>query len=438
MKQLKKLALLVSWIGVFCLFSGAGVSAEESVIDTQAIELNRIIAVVNNEVITAVELETQVKAMKLQLSQQKVTAPPDNILRKQLLEQKIMTRLQLQLAKETGIRVDDDQLNSTISNIASQNNLSLVEFRDVLEEDGFKFEKFREDIRNEIIITRLRQRQIDSRVSVTEQEVSDYLARAKSQGDSENEYRLGHILIATSEAASPEEIKKARLKAEDILKKLSGGADFKEVAMAESDGQRALDGGDLGWRKGGQLPTLFSEIVIKMKEGDVSNIVRSPSGFHIIKLIDQRSEQQHLVTQTKAQHILIRTSALETDESAVKRLNELRERILFGDDFAELARSNSDDKGSAANGGELGWTSPGEMVPLFEQAMDTLQPGEVSEPFKTRFGWHIVQVLDRRDHNDTEEFKRGQARRLLQQRKAEEEYQVWLRRLRDEAYVEFR
>ncbi len=438
MNQLKKIALLVSWVGVSCFFSGAGLSAEAPAIDADAIPLNRIIAVVNSEVITAVELETQMKAMKQQLFQQKVQAPPDNILRKQLLEQLIMTRLQLELAKETGIRVDDDQLNSTISNIASQNNLSLTEFRNVLEEDGFKFEKFREDIRNEIIMTRLRQRQIDSRVSVTEQEVNDYLVRSQAQGDSDNEYHLGHILVATSEAASPEEVKEAQLKAEEILKKLNEGADFKEVAVASSDGQRALEGGDLGWRKGGQLPTLFSDIVIKMKKGDVSPIARSPSGFHIIKLIDQRNEQQHLVTQTKAQHILIRTDELETEESAVKRLNELRERILFGDDFAELARSNSDDKGSAAEGGELGWTSPGEMVPPFEQAMNSLKPGEVSEPFQTRFGWHIVQVLDRRAHNDTEEFKRSQARRLLQQRKAEEEYEVWLRRLRDEAYVEFR
>ncbi len=438
MKQLKKLALLVSWVGISCFFSGAGVSAEEPAIDAKATLLNYIVAVVNSEVITAVELETQMKAMKRQLSQQKVIAPPDSILRKQLLEQQIMTRLQLQLAKETGIRVDDDQLNSTISNIASQNNLSLAEFRDVLEQDGFEFEKFREDIRNEIIITRLRQRQIDSRVNVTEQEVNDYLAHSKAQGNSKSEYHLGHILVATSEAASPEEVKEASLRAEKILKKLKDGANFKEVAMAESDGQRALEGGDLGWRKGGQLPTLFSEIVIKMKKGEISPVVRSPSGFHIIKLLDQRNEQQHLVTQTKARHILIRVDGIETEESALKRLNELRERILFGDDFAELARSNSDDKGSAAHGGELGWTSPGEMVPLFEKAMNSLKPGEVSEPFKTRFGWHIVQVLDRRAHNDTEEFKRSQARRLLQQRKAEEEYQTWLRRLRDEAYVELR
>ncbi|HEB63691.1 MAG TPA: molecular chaperone SurA [Gammaproteobacteria bacterium] len=438
MKQLKKLALLVSWVGISCFFSGAGISAEEPAIDAKATLLNYIVAVVNSEVITAVELETQMKAMKRQLSQQKVIAPPDSILRKQLLEQQIMTRLQLQLAKETGIRVDDDQLNSTISNIASQNNLSLAEFRDVLEKDGFEFEKFREDIRNEIIITRLRQRQIDSRVNVTEQEVNDYLAHSKAQGNSKSEYHLGHILVATSEAASPEEVKEASLRAEKILKKLKDGANFKEVAMAESDGQRALEGGDLGWRKGGQLPTLFSEIVIKMKKGEISPVVRSPSGFHIIKLLDQRNEQQHLVTQTKARHILIRVDGIETEESALKRLNELRERILFGDDFAELARSNSDDKGSAAHGGELGWTSPGEMVPLFEKAMNSLKPGEVSEPFKTRFGWHIVQVLDRRAHNDTEEFKRSQARRLLQQRKAEEEYQTWLRRLRDEAYVELR
>ncbi|MCF6236169.1 MAG: peptidylprolyl isomerase [Gammaproteobacteria bacterium] len=438
MNQLKKLALLVSWVGISCFFSAAGVSAKESAIDAKAIPLNHIIAVVNSEVITSVELETQMKAMKQQLSQQKVQAPPDNILRKQLLEQLIMTQLQLQLAKETGIRVDDDQLNSTISNIALQNNLSLTAFRDVLEEDGFKFEKFREDIRNEIIITRLRQRQIESQVNVTEQEVNDYLASAGAQGDSGNEYHLGHILVATSEAASPEEVKEAQLKAEQILQKLKGGADFKEVAVASSDGQRALEGGDLGWREGGQLPTLFSDIVTKMKKGDVSSVVRSPSGFHIIKLIDQRNEQQHSVTQTKAQHILISTSEIETEKSAIKRLDELRERILFGDDFAELARSNSDDKGSASDGGGLGWTSPGEMVPPFEQAMDSLRPGEVSEPFQTRFGWHIVQVLDRRAHNNTEEFKRSQARRLLQQRKAEEEYQTWLRRLRDEAYVELR
>ncbi len=436
MKQTKKI-LLAALLAVCCALSGVtlAVTPED---ETKAIELNRIIAIVNNGVITAVELESRMAAMKQQLAQQKIAAPPDSILRKQLLEQLIITKLQLQLAKDTGIRVDDEQLNNTIMNIASQNNLSLVEFRDILEADGFKFEKFREDIRNEIIITRLRQRQIDSRIHITEKEISDYLANQKVRGDAEDEYHLGHILIATSQAASPEEVEKARLRAEEIVRKLRDGADFKETAIANSDGQHAMEGGDLGWRKSGQLPTLFAEIVIKMQKGEISPIVRSPSGFHIIKLLDTRSGPQHMITQTKARHILISPNEVETEETVIKRLNELRQRILFGDDFAELARANSDDKASAANGGELGWINPGEMVPLFEKAMETLQPGEVSEPFKTRFGWHIVQVLERRDHNNSAEFKRMQARRLLQQRKAEEEYQIWLRRLRDEAYVEIR
>ena len=421
---------------------------------TAQMKIDSIVAIVNDAVITYTELEDQTRTIRQQLRQQNTPAPDSAVLQKQVLERLITSRLQLQLAASTGIRVDDDTLNRAINRIAEQNKLSLSEFRSLLEKDGFSFDKFREDIRGEITITRLRQRQVDSRIIVTDQEVAQYLATQARQGKSDDEYRLGHILIALPEAAAPEKIQAARQKAEQILEKLQAkvgaradtstetstetGADFKETAIAMSDGQQALEGGDLGWRSAGQLPSLFAPLVPAMKVGELSSIIRSPGGFHIIKLLDYRGGKRHTSTQALARHILIRTTELITDDDASIRLEQLVQRIKKGEDFAELARTYSDDKISAAKGGSLDWVSPGDMVPVFEQTMTELQPAQISAPFKSEFGWHIVQVQERREHDDTEEYTRTQAQEALRSRKIEEEYQNWLRRLRDEAYVEYR
>lgn len=417
---------------------------------TAQVQIDSIVAIVNDAVITYTELEDQTRTIRQQLRQQNTPAPDSAVLQKQVLERLITSRLQLQLAASTGIRVDDDTLNRAINRIAEQNKLSLSEFRSLLEKDGFSFDKFREDIRGEITITRLRQRQVDSRITVTDQEVAQFLATQTRQGKSDDEYRIGHILIALPEAAAPEKIQAARQKAEQILEKLQAkvgaqtdtgaetGADFKETAIAMSDGQQALEGGDLGWRSAGQLPSLFAPLVPAMKVGELSSIIRSPGGFHIIKLLDYRGGKRHTSTQTLARHILIRTTELITDDDASIRLAQLVQRIKKGEDFTELARTYSDDKISAAKGGSLDWVSPGDMVPVFEQTMNELQPAQISVPFKSEFGWHIVQVQERREHDDTEEYTRSQAQEALRSRKIEEEYQNWLRRLRDEAYVEYR
>ncbi len=404
--------------------------------------LDRIVAIVNDDVITATELEQRIDLLEQQLRQQGGARPPRDVLRRQLLERLILTRIQLQLADATGIRIDDETLNTTLTNIAAQNNLTLSEFREVLEADGFDFAQFREEIRQEIIIRRLRQRQVESRITVTEQEIDNFLINQRAQGKADEEYRLGHILIALPEAASPEEIRTARARAEEVLARLRAGEDFAATAIAVSDGQQALEGGDLGWRKAGQLPTLFADRVRDMAVGDLAGPIRSPSGFHLIKLLDKRHGQRHVVTQTRARHILIRpltrADGSRDDDAALAQIRRLRERLLAGEDFAELAQAFSDDKASAIDGGDLGWVSPGQMVPEFERAMTALAPGEISEPVKSGFGWHLIQVLERREHDDTETRARNQARNQIFQRKVEEAAANWLRRLRDEAYVEYR
>lgn len=429
--MLRSLCLL-AWL-LAALHFAAAEAAPAPVPET----LETIVAVVNDDVITRTELDNRLRTIKDQLKSQSASLPPDPVLEKQVLDRMILARLQLQLADSNGIQVDDETLNRTIERIADDNKLTLPEFRAVLEKEGYDFAAFREDIRREIIISRVQQRQVNDRVMVTEQEIDNYLAQQQAQG-SGLEYHLAHILIAVPDAASAERIQAARQRAEDVLAKLRAGADFQETAIAVSNGQQALQGGDLGWRKLGDLPTLFVDPVSHMKVGDISDVIRSPSGFHIIKLLDRRDGGRHIITQTHARHILIRTDALTSDADAQAKLRELRKQIESGADFAVLARRYSNDTANATNGGDLGWITPGEMVPIFEEHMDKLAIGEVSEPFKTSFGWHIVQVLERRRHDNTDAFLRGQARDAIRQRKIEEELQSWLARLRDDAYVENR
>lgn len=402
------------------------------------VPLDRIVAVVNEDVIMQSELELRTRNLLKQMTEQNAEIPPLDILKRQVLESMIMNKLQLQFAALTGIQVDDETLNQTINNIASQNKVTLTQFREILEKGGYDYERFREDIRNEITLTRLKQRQIDNRITVTDSEIDNYLSNEKVQGPLENEYRLSHILIAYPEEATDEEKEQARLVANKVLDDLASGSDFATLAAKVSDGQQAQEGGDLGWRKEGEIPTLFADKVKEMKEGEVSKLIESPSGFHIIKLTGVRNKEEHIITQTHARHILLTATEFQTEKDVENRINQLKLRLDGGDDFAELAKSHSDDKVSAIKGGDLGWTSPGEMVPEFEEVMDKLKPGEISKPFKTQFGWHIVQVLERRQYDNSEELKRARAREIIRKKKIEEATQNWLRSLRDEAYVEYR
>lgn len=399
--------------------------------------IDRVIAVVDDDVITQNELDKRMQTIRQQLARSKTPAPPEQVLRRQLLERMILDRIQLTLAQRIGIRVDDENLNQIIANIAAQNRMSLDEFRAALQRDGIAFADFREEIRNEVIVTRLRAAQVDNRVTVTPQEVKNWL-ESRAAKDQNTEYHLAQILISLPEAASPEQVQAARGRAEEVLTKLRSGADFREVAAAYSGDQQALEGGDLGWRRTAQLPTFLADHVIDMKPGELSDIIRSTSGFHVIKLIEKRGEERHVVRQVHARHILIRTDAITSDAVAKARLERLRQRILAGEDFAALARANSDDKGSGSQGGDLGWANPGTFVPEFEATLSQLAVGATSDVFRSQFGWHIVQLLGYRNHDDTEDVRSAQAQEALRRRKIEEEQQNWLRRLRDEAYVEYR
>ena len=402
------------------------------------VPLDRIIAVVNEDVIMQSELETKVRTVRSQMEQQGTQLPPTSVLERQVLDNLIQNRIQLQLAERAGIKVDDETLNRTISNIAAGNKVSLTQFREILEKDGYSYEQFREDIRNEITLTQLRKRQVENRIVVTEREIDNFLANQEFQGTFQTEIRLSHMLFSLPENATTEETEQVREMATRVREDLLAGADFAEIANTVSDGQNAKNGGDLGWRKMDEIPTLFTDYIPDMGKGDISELIQSPSGFHIIKITDVKSDEHNIVEQTHARHILIRPDELTTSEQAKEKLTQIKVRIDNGDDFGLLAKGNSDDSVSAINGGDLGWSTPGDLVPEFQNVMDSLQPGEISKPFKTSFGWHIVQVLERRNYDNTESVKRSKAREVIHARKLNEAMQNWTRELRDEAYVEYR
>lgn len=418
------------WITIlFCL--GPSLSFAAQTIDS-------IVAVVNDEVIVRSALDQQIRMIEQELHRQKIQLPPPHELEKQVLENMILSNLQLQLAKSTGIDVEESSLNETLRNIAAQNKMDLQTFRQMVEKEKYSYERYREDIRNQLIIKHLQQRQVVNRIMVTPQEIDNFLINQHQQGQGETEYHLLHILIATPEAASPEQIEAKQTQADEIIKKLKAGADFQAVAVAVSNAPKALEGGDLGWLKEGELPSLFQGMVDNMLVGEMSQAIRNASGFHIIKLADKRTRQKTVVTQTQVRHLLIKTGELVSDFEAKNRLEALKDRIDAGEDFAQLAQTNSEDTTTSAKGGLLGWVSPGEVAPEFDEVINHLSKNQTSVPFKSRYGWHIVQVLDRRTYDNTDQALRTQAAQQIQQRKIEEELQSWLRQLRDEAYVENR
>ncbi len=399
--------------------------------------LNHIVATVNDDVILQSELNNRMRVVIEQLEKQHAQLPPEAALEKQVLDRLIIENLQVQMAERSGIRIDDDTLNKSMQEMAAQNKMTLDAFRQLLEKEGFDYVAFREEFRNQLTMNRIRQQMVDNRVEVTEQEVDNLLANAASANDQNREYHLAHILVSVPEAASPEQLQAARKRIDDMLTRLRAGADFAQVAIAESDGQQALTGGDLGWRKTGQLPSFFSGVVGQLQKGQISDPIRSPSGFHLIKIVDIRGDERHIIEQTHVRHLLLHPDALVSEDDVKLRIQQLRDRIAQGEDFATLARAHSQDPGSGSKGGDLGWVTPGQMVPEFEKAMDALQVGEVSQPVKSRFGWHLIQVLDRREQDNTDDYRRTRARESIRQRKTDEELEIWLRRLRDESYVEY-
>ncbi|MFH1045152.1 MAG: peptidylprolyl isomerase [Pseudomonadota bacterium] len=428
----------LAWLASAALAFSAGNLLAQTAAPSAVVLVDRIVAVVNSEVITSREVAERVKAVTEQLSRQGTPLPPSDVLQKQVLERMIVDRLQIQLAKETALRVDDLQLDRTVARVAESNKVSLTEFRRALERDGIQFDKFREEIRNEILLSRLREREVDNRIVVSDNEIDYFLSQQGASQTSANEYDLAHILLRLPEQASPEQVEKQRARAEEVLLQLSKGADFAELAVGFSDAPDALQGGAMGWRARDRLPEMFARVLEGMKPGEVSAILRSPAGFHVIKLVGRRGGgAPALVEQTHARHILVKTSEIVSETDAKRKLANLRERIANGADFGELAKLNSDDS-SSIRGGDLEWIYPGDTVPEFERAMNSLKTGELSEPFITPFGWHLMQVLERREADVSGERKRQEARLVLRERKADEAYQEWLRQLRDRAFVEYR
>ncbi len=405
--------------------------------------VDRIVAVVNSQVVTSSELAERVTVAERQMKRQNTPVPEVHLLERQVLERLILEKAQLQMAKETGLRVDEVQLDRALSKIAENNKMTLAAFRTALEGDGLKFERFREEIRNEIVLTRLRQREVDDKIQISDSEVDLYIAESQGPGASvgDVEYNIAHVLVRLPEQASPESIQTAKARAEKVISEARGGADFAKLAASFSDAPDALAGGQMGWRAHDRLPELFASALKDLRPGDVSAVLRSPAGFHVLKLLERRGgsgvQTGAAVRQTHARHILIKTSEVVSESDARRRLADLRERIVNGADFAELARLHSED-GSASRGGDLDWVYPGDTVPEFERAMDELKPGEVSQPIKSPFGYHLIQVQERRVADASDDRKRMQARVALRDRRADEAYQDWLRQLRDRTYVEIR
>ena len=405
------------------------------------VEVDRIVAVVNSEVITRSDLRMRVAQVTRQLSRQGTPLPAAEVLEKQVLERQIMERLQLQLAAETSLRIDDVTLDRAVGRIADTNRLSMTEFRKALERDGISWDRFREEVRNEMLLTRVREREVDGRIVVSDAEVSNFLAHPEN-AMGQDEYNLSHILFRAPEGATPEQLARLRAKADDVAARIGRGEPFDKLAASYSDAPDALTGGNLGWRSAERLPGLFAEAVSSLKPGETTPILRSAAGFHIVRVIDRKggasSGVPAQVQQTRARHILIKTSEVVSDADARRRLVDLRERVVQGGaSFADLARIHSADL-SAAKEGDLGWIYPGDTVPEFEQTMDALKPGELSQPVQSPFGWHLILVEDRRVQDVSDERKRGAARNALRERKSDEAYQDWLRQLRDRAYVEYR
>jgi peptidyl-prolyl cis-trans isomerase SurA len=430
---------LRSSLFVFAALGAAAAHAQTREASSSGVLLDRVAATVNEGVVLQSELEEQMYIIASRMREQKVDLPAQNVLQRQVLDRLVLQELQMQRANRAGIKVADETLNNALADVAKQNGIPLTELPDALAAQGIEYAGYREQLRKELAMQILRQRDVISRINVSPREIDQFLERQKKMPSDANEYHVSHILIAVPQAATPEQLDEAAKKSEEVYQKATSGEDFARLAVQYSNAQTALEGGDLGWRKGSELPTFLSEVIAGMKAGDVTKPLRTPSGYHILRLNEMKGGSQVIVNQVHARHILIKPNELQDDATVQQKLVSIRDRILNkGENFAAVASVVSEDPGSAAEGGDLGWTGPGTFVPEFEKTLAQLQPDEISEPFRTQFGWHIIQLLGRRQYDTTEEIKHQRAFQALRESKADEETELWLRRLRDEAYVEYK
>ncbi|SDK50635.1 peptidylprolyl isomerase [Microbulbifer yueqingensis] len=421
---------LLALVSACALFTGAAMAQVQT--------LDRVVAVVDDDVVMASELQQRLNTIMNQIESQQVQAPPMDVLRRQVLEQLIVERLQLQMAQRAGVTVSDAELEQAVARVQQNAGASPEQFRQRLAADGISMREFREQIRREILIRRVEQGSVNRRIQVTDQDIDNFLRSKEGEFWKSPQYELGHILIPVSSSAPADEVRQAREKAERLAQRVADGADFRELAIANSGGQNALSGGDLGWRKTVELPSLFANALEGLGVGDVSEPFRSDAGFHLLKIHAQRGSNEQVVEQTKARHILVKTSAIRDDDDAYNLLIDLRNQLEDGASFEELAREHSEDIGTMLAGGDLGWSMPGQFVPEFTQAMDNTPVGEISMPFKSQFGWHILRVDGRRNQDMTDQYIRKQAENLLRNRRYEEEVQNWRREIRDQAFVDIK
>jgi peptidyl-prolyl cis-trans isomerase SurA len=393
---------------------------------------------VNEGVVLQSELDEQVFLIAQRLRQQSLELPPQNVLRQQVLERLVMQELQMQRADRAGIKVSDETLNNALKDVAQRNNLPLDQLPAALASQGIDYASYRDTIRKELTLQILRQRDVIARINVSPRELEQFLEKQSKLPSEANEYNVSHILIAVPQAATPEQLEDAAKRANEVYERASKGDDFARLAVQYSNSQTALEGGSLGWRKGPELPTFLAELVARLSPGQVSEPLRTPSGYHLVRLNELRGQTQTMVDQVKARHILMKPTELQDDATVQQKLVAIRERIVKGEDFGAIAQVVSEDPGSATDGGDLGWTGPGTFVPEFERTLAALQENEISQPFRTQFGWHIVQLLGKRQFDNTDELRRQRAFAQLRESKADEETELWLRRLREEAYVEYK
>jgi len=430
MTKFSKSRILLSALFGSCLLLGA--------VHAKSVLLDQVIAIVNDDIVMQSELTQRIQSVSKRLEARGTPLPPEAVMYQRVLDQLILESIQLQLADRSGIRVHDTELNETISNIIQSNKMTLAQFEAQLKQEGETYAGAREQIRTEMILTRIQQREVDRRVRVTEQEVENFLASKEGRTRSGAEYYIGHILVAASESANDDELAHAEQRIAKIRSELDEGKDFQQMAVAHSDGRQALNGGIIGWRKENELPSIAADIIPALRVGEPSSVIRTGSGFHIVTVLDKRGGKQQLVKQSRVRHILISPSEIRSEHAAKHMIEKLHERILNGDDFAALAKSNSDDPVSAIDGGSLDWVSPGQMVPEFEQMMQNTPVGETSKPFRSNYGWHILQVLEQREQDVGERIQINQAKRVIHRRKFEEELSNWLLEIKSEAFIEIK
>jgi peptidyl-prolyl cis-trans isomerase SurA len=418
-------------VATFCLAAALPVRAEYR-------ELDGIAAIVNEDVVLASELLSRLEQVRKQIAASQMQPPPNNVLISQIMERLILESLQMQEAERRGVQVDDETLTRAVMSFAQQNNMSLEQFQQALAEDGVSYAEFREQIRREMLMSRLQRNLVGRRIAISDKDINDLLNSPYYQQLLSDEFRIGHILLSIADDATEDAVRAARERAQSLIAQLREGASFRELAIANSAAPTALEGGDLGWRKAGELPSLFAEQVFDLKPGETADPIVTAGGIHIIQLLEVRGASTQSQEQTHARHILVQPSQIRTDAETEALIRSIHEQLQQGADFEELARTHSQDPGSALNGGDLGWTAGDEFVPEFREAMAATGEGEISQPFSTQYGWHVLQVIDRREQDMSEEARRNMALQILHQRRFDEELQEWQKELRDEAFVELR